>query len=57
MKSTKVITTLRERWDKPVKSAIMLDPEYVQGAEDLESAVDIQVKFKKQFNSFMTEFF
>lgn len=41
MKSTKVITTLRERWDKPVKSAIMLDPEYVQGAEDLESAVDI----------------
>lgn len=41
MKSTKVITALRERWDKPVKSAIMLDPEYVQGAEDLESAVDI----------------
>ena len=34
------------RWKKPVKSAIMLDPEDMESAEDLECAGDILYKFR-----------
>ena len=37
IQSTKVIKTLWVKWKKPVKSTITLDPEDVEGAQDLES--------------------
>ena len=56
--STKVIMTLWVRWKKPVKLAITLDPEDVEGAQDIGGNTgDNYIKVKMPFNSSMTEFF
>lgn len=48
MHSSKVIITLWVRWKKPKKSALTLDPEDVESAEDLECTAgrDIYAKLK-----------
>ena len=50
--------TLWARWKKPVKLAITLDPEDVEGAQDTGGNTgDNYIKMKMPFNSLMTEFF
>ena len=55
MHSSKVIITLWVRWKKPKKSALTLDPEDVESAEDLECTAgrDIYAKLKGLFNNLM----
>ena len=58
MQSTKVIMTLWVKWKKPVKLAITLDPEDVEGAQDIGvNTGDNYIKVEILFNSLMTEVF
>ena len=58
MQSAKLIMTLWVRWKKPVKLAIMLDPEDVKGAQDIGGNTgDNYIKLEMAFNCLMTEFF
>ena len=58
MQSTKVIMTLWFRWKKSVKSVITLDPEDVEGAQNIENNIcDKYIKVEMTINSLMTEFF
>lgn len=45
------------RLKKPVKLAITLDFEHLEGAENLESTEDVYIKTDRLFNSLMMEFF
>ena len=50
--------TLWVRWKKPVKLAITLDPEDVQGVQDIGgNTSDNYIRVEMPFNSMMTEFF
>ena len=58
MQSAKVIMTLWVRWKKPVKLAITLDPEDVEGVQDIGGNTgDNYIWVEMPFNSLMTEFF
>ena len=58
MQSTKVIMTLQVRWKKPVKLAITLDPEDVEGAQYINGNTgDNYIRVEMPFNSLVTEFF
>ena len=57
MQSAKVIMTLWVKWKKPVKMAIRLEPEDLEGAQDLEGTGDGYIRIDMPFNSKMTEFF
>ena len=58
MQSAKVIMTLWVRWKKPVKLAITLDPEDVEGVQDIGgNTSDNYIRAEMPFNSMMTEFF
>ena len=57
MQSTKVIMALWIRWKKPVKLAITLDPEDLEGPQDTGYPGDNYIKVHMPFNSLMTEFF
>ena len=58
MQATKVIMTLWVRWKNTVTLTITLDPEDVEGAQDVGGNTgDNCIKIKMPFNSFMTEFF
>ena len=58
MQSAKVIMTLWVRWKKPVKLAITLDPEDVEGVQDIGgNTSDNYIRVEMPFNSMMTEFF
>ena len=50
--------TLWVRWKKPVKLAIALDPEDVEGVQDIGgNTSDNYIRVEMPFNSMMTEFF
>ena len=50
--------TLWVRWKKPVKLAITLDPEDVEGVQDIGgNTSDNYIRVEMPFNSMMTEFF
>ena len=50
--------TLWVRWKKPVKLAIALDPEDVEGVQDIGgNTSDKYIRVEMPFNSMMTEFF
>ena len=51
MLSTKLIITLWVRWKKPVKLAITLDPEDVEG-----NTGDIYIRVEMSFNNLITVF-
>ena len=56
--STKVIMALWVRWKKPVKSAITLDPESVDGSYDMgNNTSDSYIKVEMPINSFNRQFF
>ena len=56
--STKVIMALWLRWKKPVKSAITLDPESVDGSYDMgNNTSDSYIKVEMPINSFNRQFF
>ena len=57
MQPTKVTMTLWVRWKKPGKLFFTVDPEDVDGAEDLESLSDkdIKVEMTEIFESSNTE--
>ena len=58
MESAKIIMTLQVIWKKPVKLAIMLDPEDLEGVPDIEGSTDDNyTRVEISFNSPMTEFF
>ena len=58
IESVKIIMTLWVRWVKPVKLAITLDAEDVEGAHDIrENTSDNYTRVEMPFNSWMTEFF
>ena len=58
MGSAKMIMTLWVRWKKPVKLASTLDPEDVEGVQDIEGNTgDNYTRVELPFNSPMTEFF
>ena len=58
MVSIKVIMTLWVRWKKHVKSSITLDPEDVEGAQDIrDNTGDNYIKVDMPFNSLMAELF
>ena len=58
MQPTEVIMTLWVGRKKHVKSAILLDPEDMDGAEDIKGNTDYKYIWKKiPFNTFMTVFF
>ena len=58
MESAKIIMTLLVRWKKPVKLANTLDPEDVEGAQDIRgNTSDNYTRVEMPFSSLMTEFF
>ena len=58
MGSTNIIMTLWVRWKKPVKLAITLDPDDVEGVQDIGGNTgDNYTKVEMPFNSLMTDFF
>ena len=58
MGSAKIIMTLQVIWKKPVKLAIMLDPEDLEGVPDIEGSTDDNYnRVEISFNSPMAEFF
>ena len=58
MQSAKVIKTLWVRWRKPVKSTITLDPEDLEGGQEIGGNTgDNYIRVEMPFNSLMTEVF
>ena len=58
MQSAKVIMTLWIRWKKPVKLAITLDHEDVEGVQDIGgNTSENYIRVEMPFNNLMTEFF
>ena len=57
MQPTKVTMTLWVRWKKPGKLFFTVDPEDVDGAEDLESLSDKDIKVEMPLKILMTEIF
>ena len=58
MGSAKIIMTLWVRWKKPVKLAITLDPEDVEGVQGIRGNTgDDYIRVEMSFNSLMIEFF
>ena len=58
MESAKIIMTLLVRWKKPVKLANTLDPEDVEGAQDIRgNTSDNYTRVEMPFSSLMAEFF
>ena len=57
IRSARIIMTLWVRWKKPVKLAITLDPEDVEGIQDVNGSTgDNYARVEMPFNNLMTEF-